>query len=1152
MKDVRDGGNVDESRFLSYDQRRCLGRWLRALAAICLALTMAGGFTMVASGNASGASAHVLATNNPCYLQSRLSAKATDQQFCLTAKPGDTQVNLTWTPSVLGDNVTVYQGDAQGNGQPATVKDVTVTSALVTGLTNGTTYYFWLVADNTGTPNIVSVTTVVSNTVPATPIGAPGLPTALAATPANGTVTLTWDAPASNGGSPIKGYNVYQGTSPGGETGPVNGTRPIISPYTVKHLTNGTTYYFTVTAVNEAGNSKPSNEVSATPATVPGLPLRLTATPGDGNVTLTWAAPRSDGGSDVTGYNIYYATSADFKAAIKIPWGTGTAVTVTGLVNGTTYYFWVTAVNKAGEGKPSKDVPATPVGAPAAPAGLAATPGDGKVALSWTAPSSDGGSQVTGYNVYVATSADFKAATKIPWGTGTAVTVTGLVNGTTYYFRVTAVNKAGEGKPSSAVPAIPAAAPGVPTGLAAAAGDGQVTLTWVKPASDGGSPLTGYNLSYATSADFTGATVVHGGTDTSLVVNRLVNGTTYYFRVAAVNRVGESRTSNVVKAVPAAAPGAPTGLTATAGDAKVTLTWTAPGSGGAPISGYNVYYATSADFTAATVVHGGTGTSLVVNRLVNGTVYYFRVTAVNRVGEGQRSNEVKAVPVGVPGVPTGLTATAGDAKVTLTWTAPGSGGAPISGYNVYLGTSPSGEAAAPVNRASLVTATSYKVTGLVNGTTYYFRVAAVNRVGEGQRSNEVKAIPVGVPGAPAGLTVSPGDARATLSWTAPGSDGGSPVTGYNIYVATSADFKGATKIPRGTGTAVTVTGLVNGTTYYFRVTAVNRIGAGPASAAAKAVPVTVPGAPIGLSATPGKSKVTLRWAAPPSGGSPITGYIIYKGTSPGGETGPAVNGLLVTATSYAVTSLVNGTPYYFEVFAVNAVGQGSSSNEASATLPPIVPPTSPASTITSPITPAFGGPTGLTATAGDTNVRLSWTAPASDGGSPVTGYKIYVATTPDAQQSTRIVTAKSADATVAHLVNGTTYYFMVTAVNTAGHESPFSTEVSAEPAKLGTQVKVSADSPTVPPQLIALITAAAAMVTGAGFTLIMRGRSRVGSRKRTHSEHSHEAEVGSDVRAVADAGRPDAVSIRDTGQEPTHTIRLEPHPGVSTTTTKEG
>ena len=99
-------------------------------------------------------------------------------------------------------------------------------------------------------------------------------------------------------------------------------------------------------------------------------------------------------------------------------------------------------------------------------------------------------------------------------------------------------------------------------------------------------------------------------------------------------------------------------------------------------------------------------------------------------------------------------------------------------------------------------------------------------------------------------------------------------------------------------------------------------------------------------------------------------------------------------------------------------------------------PTPPASSVTPPTAPAFAGPTGLTATAGDTQVRLSWTAPASDGGSPVTSYKVYLATTPGARQSTTIGTAKGADATVTHLANGTTYYFMVTAVNTAGHESP--------------------------------------------------------------------------------------------------------------------
>ena len=139
-----------------------------------------------------------------------------------------------------------------------------------------------------------------------------------------------------------------------------------------------------------------------------------------------------------------------------------------------------------------------------------------------------------------------------------------------------------------------------------------------------------------------------------------------------------------------------------------------------------------------------------------------------------------------------------------------------------------------------------------------------------------------------------------------------------------------------TGTGATVKNLTNGTTYSFKVTAVNKAGEGPASGAASATPtaaVTKPGPPNGLTASPGNGQVTLSWTAPGSGGGTgISGYEIYRGTSPGGESGTPVNGSLVAGTSYTVTGLTNGTTYYFTVAAVNkAKLQGAKSGEASAT-----------------------------------------------------------------------------------------------------------------------------------------------------------------------------------------------------------------------------
>jgi predicted phage tail protein len=501
-----------------------------------------------------------------------------------------------------------------------------------------------------------------------------------------------------------------------------------------------------------------------------------------------------------------------------------------------------------------------------------------------------------------------------------------------------------------------------------------------------------------------------------------------------------------------------------------------------------------------------------------------------------------------PGPPTGLTATAGNAQVSLSWTPPASdGGAAIIGYDVYLGTSAHGESASPVNGTTLIPGTTYRVTGLANGTTYYFTADAVNDANlHSAASAEAAATPAApatAPGSPIGLTATAGDAEVSLSWKAPASDGGAQITIYNVYAGTTSNFKTTGPVTSSKGTSVTVKGLTNGTTYYFKVIAVNKAGEGPASSAASATPsaaVTNPGPPTGLTAAPGNGRVVLSWTAPASdGGAGISGYVIYQGTSPGGESRVPVNGALVQATSYTVTGLANGTPYYFMVAAVNdAKRQGSASGEASAT--PVSAATS-ASASTSasqiPGTGAHGAPTGLTATAGNAQVTLSWTAPASDGGSPPASYHVYEGTSPGFALGTAVRNTTGTSITVTGLTNGTTYYFVVTAVDANGKMSASSGEASARPTG-----KAVLTSRKVPKPVVISLAALAVGATAGALTLAAR-RLRARSRPPLTPP--------SDVRAVPDPGPPGPVSIHEIGVDETYTVRLEPYPGAIITTIEE-
>ena len=273
-----------------------------------------------------------------------------------------------------------------------------------------------------------------------------------------------------------------------------------------------------------------------------------------------------------------------------------TTFTQQALIDGTTYYYIVTAVNAIGESVPSVEIsatPAAPAAVPAAPGGVTATAGDSTVTVGWSPVAG-----ATSYNIYWATAPGVTTAngTKIAGATSPYIQP-GLVNGTTYYYIVTAVNALGEGAASaqaSASPAAPVAVPSAPTGLATTPGDTQITISWNAVAG-----ATSYNIYWATSP---GVTTTNGskipGVTSPYVQTALVNGTTYYYIVAAVNALGEGPASAGVSAAPSAptvVPAAPAGVTATAGDGLVTLSWNAvPGA-----TSYNIYWATATGVTTA-------------------------------------------------------------------------------------------------------------------------------------------------------------------------------------------------------------------------------------------------------------------------------------------------------------------------------------------------------------------------------------------------------------------------------------------------------------------------------------------------------------------------------------------------------------------------
>ncbi|WP_084620462.1 fibronectin type III domain-containing protein [Agromyces italicus] len=577
---------------------------------------------------------------------------------------------------------------------------------------------------------------------------------------------------------------------------------------------NGVTMSYEDAEILVFEQASPSRTISFTAARAASSePRSVVATAGNASATVTWQAPLSEGNSEIDEYRV--TASPGGKSVVVIA-PTLTAK-VPGLTNGTVYTFTVDASNGWGVSLPSvASAPVTPATVPGAPTGVSAVAGNGNATVSWKAPASNGGSAITGYTV--TSSPGGKTATVS--GSATTATVAGLTNGTAYTFTVKAQNAKGSSVASAASAAVtPATVPGAPTGVSAVAGSGKATVSWVAPASNGGSAITGYTVTSSPG----GKTATVAGSATTATVSGLANGTAYTFTVKATNAKGSSAASSASGAVtPATVPDAPTAVSAVAGNAEATVSVAPASNGGSAITGYTV--TSSPGGKMATVA--GSATTATVSGLANGTAYTFTVKATNAKGSSAASSASGAVtPATVPDAPTAVSAVAGNAEATVSWAVASTGGSPVTGYTVT--SSPGGKTATVSGSATTAT-----VTGLANGTAYTFTVKATNAKGTSGASDASAAVtPVGAPDAPTGVTADAADARAIVSWTAPGFTGGSAITGYTV----TSSPGGKTATVSGSTKTATVSGLVNGTAYTFTVKARNVVGSSVASSPSTAV-----------------------------------------------------------------------------------------------------------------------------------------------------------------------------------------------------------------------------------------------------------------------------------------------------------------------------
>ncbi|WP_446830455.1 fibronectin type III domain-containing protein [Candidatus Foliamicus sp.] len=948
----------------------------------------------------------------------------------LAAAPGDTEVTLSWN-NPNDSSITKYQlRQAQGASVPGSTAwaDITgsgagTTSHTVTGLTNGQQYAFQIRAVNNAGNSDASDTVTATPRVDTDPSF--GTQTIADQSYTRNTAIATLTLPEATGGNGTLTYSLSPNAPAGLNFDATNRTLT----GTPSAIQDATQYTYTATDADGDTASLTFNITIAEAVEPPAKPRNFTAVAGDTEVTLNWEDPRDD---SITKYQIFDFENVGFDLWDDIP-GSGattTTHTVTGLTNGTEYSFQIRAVAGSLPGDASDAVKATPqLAVPDAPTGLSATAGNAEVDLAWTLPTNT--SEIVAVQVRWKATVDlpFDNAsdkwTDLPSSDATDHKVTGLTNGTGYTFQVRATNKAGNGQPATgaATPrAPPGKVPSAPADLASTPGDTRVTLSWTLP-TDGGA-LTKVQVRHQARGETTWEPWTDLAADaTTHTVANLRNGQDYLFEVRAESGAGAGPAARVTGRPELAVPGAPTGLSATAGNAEVDLAWTLP-TNTSEIVSVQVRWKATVDlpFDDArdkwTDLPSSAATDHKVTGLTNGTGYTFQVRATNKAGNGDPATGAatpRAPPLVAPGAPTNLSTVPGDTEVVVLWTLPTNTSqidsvelrhkvktAPDTGWSQW--TSLAG------------TAERSRVTGLVNGTDYLFEVRAVNTAGTGPSASVEGTPQLAKPSSPSNLQASAGDTTVTLTWDLP--DKGT-VDSIDVRHKKRADTSwGQWTRLAADATTHTVTGLDNGVPYEFEVRATNAAGSSDSVAVAGTPKLAVPDAPGNLTATVGDGAVGLTWDLPTNTSEIDNMQVAYRESGAANYL-PWVD-LAKDATSYDVTGLTNGTEYNFIVRALNGAGRGAEAKvDATPEAGPGKVPSAPAD---------------LAATAGDTQVTLTWTHARDNS---ITKYQVrYIegASVPDSEPWTDIAgsNAGTTGHTVTGLTNDTLHAFEIRAVNADG------------------------------------------------------------------------------------------------------------------------